>query len=66
MAGDVRLTRLLLGLGLREFSMHATQLPEIKQRILHTDIQTATPLAQQMLLTSDPQQLHQLLEQINH
>lgn len=39
MAGDVRLTRMLLGLGLRCFSMPATQIPAIKQEILgaHTE-----------------------------
>lgn len=34
MAGDVRLTRMLLGLGLRRFSMPASQIPLIKQEIL--------------------------------
>lgn len=34
MAGDVRLTRMLLGLGLKNFSMPATQIPTIKQEIL--------------------------------
>lgn len=34
MAGDVRLTRMLLGLGLRCFSMPAAQIPTIKQEIL--------------------------------
>jgi phosphotransferase system enzyme I (PtsI) len=33
MAGDVRLTRLLLGLGLTEFSMHPQQLLDIKREI---------------------------------
>src|SRR5690606_11608171 len=32
MAGDVALTRLLLGLGLRQFSMHSAHLPDVKQR----------------------------------
>lgn len=34
MAGDVRLTRMLLGLGLRRFSMPASQIPLVKQEIL--------------------------------
>lgn len=34
MAGEARLTRLLLGLGLTEFSMHPRQLPDVKQQIL--------------------------------
>lgn len=34
MAGDSKLTRLLLGLGLTEFSMHPRQLLDVKQQIL--------------------------------
>lgn len=34
MAGDPQLTRLLLGLGLTEFSMHPRQLLEVKQEVL--------------------------------
>ncbi|MBI3524960.1 MAG: phosphoenolpyruvate--protein phosphotransferase [Betaproteobacteria bacterium] len=37
MAGDASLTRLLLGMGLREFSMHPSQLLEVKQQILRSD-----------------------------
>lgn len=35
MAGDARVTRMLLGLGLKEFSMHPQQLPDVKKEILH-------------------------------
>ena len=38
MAGDVRLTRLLLGLGLRDFSMHPAHLLAVKQRVLTSDV----------------------------
>jgi phosphoenolpyruvate-protein phosphotransferase (PTS system enzyme I) len=40
MAGDNRLTRLLLGMGLREFSMHPAQLLSVKHEILNSDIET--------------------------
>ena len=36
MAGDIRLTRMLLGLGLRKYSMPAAQIPAIKQEILRS------------------------------
>ncbi|PXW91951.1 phosphoenolpyruvate--protein phosphotransferase [Sphaerotilus hippei] len=39
MAGDLEFTELLLGFGLRSFSMHPTQLPAVKQKILRTDTQ---------------------------
>ena len=37
-AGDAKLTRLLLGMGLREFSMHPSQILGVKQEILNADI----------------------------
>ena len=43
MAGDPHLTRLLLGLGLRNLSMHPAQLLTIKQRVLATDVAALTP-----------------------
>ena len=42
-AGDIKLTRLLLGLGLREFSMHPAQLLAVKQEILNSDITLLEP-----------------------
>src|ERR1044072_5260942 len=46
MAGDLQLTRLLLGLGLRNFSMHPSQLLAIKERILRTHLAEVQALAQ--------------------
>ena len=37
MAGDIAFTRLLLGLGLRSFSMHPAQILAVKQEILRAD-----------------------------
>jgi phosphoenolpyruvate-protein phosphotransferase (PTS system enzyme I) len=37
MAGDPAFTELLLGMGLRSFSMHPAQVPAIKQRVLRAD-----------------------------
>jgi phosphoenolpyruvate-protein kinase (PTS system EI component) len=39
MAGDVAFTRLLLGLGLRSFSMHPSQILAVKQEVLRADTQ---------------------------
>jgi phosphotransferase system enzyme I (PtsI) len=54
MAGDPEFTELLLGLGLRSFSMHPSQLPAIKQRILRTDVSRLPPLVQAALDAEDP------------
>ncbi|HYF42006.1 MAG TPA: phosphoenolpyruvate--protein phosphotransferase [Ramlibacter sp.] len=57
MAGDTTLTRLLLGLGLRSFSMHPAQILAVKQEVLRADTQRLAPWAQQVIEAEDPAQL---------
>jgi phosphotransferase system enzyme I (PtsI) len=57
MAGDVNLTRLLLGMGLRSFSMHPSQVLLVKQQILRADTEKLKALAQQVLASEDPASL---------
>ncbi|APW36248.1 phosphoenolpyruvate--protein phosphotransferase [Rhodoferax koreense] len=54
MAGDVSLTRLLLGLGLRSFSMHPTQILAVKQEVLRADAGRLAPWAQRVLMADEP------------
>jgi phosphotransferase system enzyme I (PtsI) len=54
MAGDVTLTRLLLGLGLRSFSMHPAQILAVKQEILRADAGKLAPWAQRVMQAEDP------------
>ena len=49
MAGDTRYTRLLLGMGLNEFSMHHTALQEVKRVINSSTITALIPLVQELL-----------------
>ena len=65
MAGETRLTRVLLGFGLRQFSMHPAQLLSVKQQVLKSDLTLVNTLANRMLKTDDPEKLHQLLERMN-
>ena len=65
MAGDVRLTRLLLGLGLRQFSMHPAYLLEVKQAVLKTDLQEVMVQTQKMLRSDDSDKLENLLVRMN-
>ena len=54
MAGDPTLTRLLLGLGLRRFSMHPTQLLAVKQEILNADTRALSEWAQRVVGSVNP------------
>lgn len=57
MAGDVSVTRLLLGLGLRSFSMHPSQILAVKQEILRADTGKLRIWAQTVLADEDPARL---------
>ncbi len=65
MAGEARLTRLLLGLGLRNLSMHPAHLLTIKQRVLTSEVAQATPIVARMRRTDDPARLAMLLDKLN-
>jgi len=65
MAGETRLTRVLLGFGLRQFSMHPAQLLSVKQQVLKSDLREVTQLANRMLKTDDSEKLHALLDRMN-
>jgi phosphotransferase system enzyme I (PtsI) len=57
MAGDPGLTRLLLGMGLRSFSMHPTQILAVKQVVLRSDTSRLKPWAQKVLASDNPAEL---------
>lgn len=54
LAGDVGMTRLLLGLGLRSFSMHPSQILAVKQQVLRSDTSKLKVLAQTALKAEEP------------
>ncbi len=54
MAGDTTLTRLLLGLGLRSFSMHPAQILAVKQEVLRSDSSRLVPWARAIIESEDP------------
>ena len=62
MAGDLAYTRLLLGLGLRQFSMNPAQLLGAKQRVLTTSLPEIAQLTQKILRAEDPLKTRELLE----
>ncbi len=65
MAGDVELTRLLLGFGLRQFSMHPARLLEVKQQVLKSNLREIAPQVSKMLRAEDPHKLRAMLKKLN-
>jgi phosphoenolpyruvate-protein phosphotransferase (PTS system enzyme I) len=65
MAGDVELTRLLLGFGLREFSMHPANVLTVKQRVLMSNLPDIEPAAAKILKADDPDKMLAILARMN-
>jgi phosphotransferase system enzyme I (PtsI) len=64
MAGDIKLTRLLLGMGLLEFSMHPAQLLSVKQEILNSDLSQIRPQVKKILRSTEPMAIVAAVEQL--
>ena len=66
MAGDPRFTRLLLGLGLREFSMHPASVLEVKRQIIESDVGALRERVGRLLGLTDGQKLREEIEALTH
>ena len=64
MAGDPAMTRLLLGMGLREFSMHPAQLLRVKQEVIHADCERLQKAVDQILACYEPEELGAALKML--
>jgi phosphotransferase system enzyme I (PtsI) len=62
MAGSPRLTPLLLGLGLRSFSMNAGAVPRVKQRVRSVEIDACARFARRVMEQSDPGRIAELVQ----
>ena len=65
MAGDPRLTRLLLGMGLRTFSMHPSQILKVKSWVLKSEVSELTPSVRKLLRLDEPAKLREAVEKLN-
>ena len=65
MAGDPRYTRLLLGMGLREFSMHHTALQEVKSVVNNSSIASLVPLVQELLENTEAGRIPERVDSLN-
>ena len=64
MAGDPNFTRLLLGLGLKSFSMHPSAIPEIKNIIINSDISKLKNITKKIISSDSSSIKLKLLNQL--
>ncbi|BCF95708.1 phosphoenolpyruvate-protein phosphotransferase [Paraburkholderia sp. PGU19] len=64
MAGDPTLTRLLLGMGLTEFSMHPSQVLLVKQEVLRSHLKTLEKPVADVLAAFEPEEVQSALDRI--
>jgi phosphotransferase system enzyme I (PtsI) len=62
LAGELELTVLLLGMGLRQFSMHPSQILPVKERLFELSARESSRFAARVLRMSDPVKTRRLLQ----
>ena len=65
MAGDSKLTKLLLGMGLMHFSMHPSRILSVKKQVLNSDTQKLAALSSKVLKTKESEIIETLIRKIN-
>ena len=66
MAGDERMTPLLLGFGITELSMNPASLPRVKKRILDLNLASISGRVRRITAESDPQRLRAVVDTLVH
>jgi len=65
MAGDAKLTKLLIGMGLRQLSMHPSNVLSVKQQVLHSQITKLNSNARKILNHTDLEKIEPLVAKFN-
>jgi len=65
MAGDHRLTRLLLGFGLRQFSMHPAHVLAVKHQVLQSNLPKLASTVRKILASAEIDRIVPLLQKLN-
>ena len=65
MAGDTKYTRMLLGLGLRKFSMNINNLLDVKDVVLHSHTERLEHEMAKLMRNEDPDKMDALLKKLN-
>ncbi len=66
MAGDERMTPILLGFGITELSMNPASLPRVKKRILELNLASVSGQVRRMTAESDPARLKAVIDGLSH
>ncbi|MBI4985405.1 MAG: phosphoenolpyruvate--protein phosphotransferase [Rhodocyclales bacterium] len=64
MAGDPLMTRLLIGMGLRQFSMHPSQLLEVKHQVVMADAEQLALKVSRILRLEEPDKIREQVERL--
>lgn len=64
MAGNPAYTRLLLGMGLRQFSMQSSQILDVKQEILRADAAEMAAKVTRILRQDEPERIREAIERL--
>lgn len=65
MAGDAKLTKLLIGMGLRQLSMHPSHILSVKQQILHSQLSALSANSRKILNLTDIEKIEPLVAKLN-
>jgi phosphotransferase system enzyme I (PtsI) len=65
MAGDAKLTKLLIGMGLRQLSMHPSNILSVKQQVLHSQISQLNANANKVLSYTDLEKIELMVAKFN-
>ena len=65
MAGDSKLTKLLLGMGLKHFSMHPSRILSVKKQVLNSNTKKLATLSSKVLKTKESEIIETLIHKIN-
>ena len=65
MAGDIKLTRLLVGMGMRQLSMHPAHILSVKSQILQSEANVLAKQARKILSLNDLEKIEPLIKKYN-
>ncbi|MEQ1767381.1 MAG: phosphoenolpyruvate--protein phosphotransferase [Methylotenera sp.] len=65
MAGDAKLTKLLIGMGLRQLSMHPSHILSVKQQILHSQLSALSANSRKILNLTDIEKIEPQVAKLN-